>query len=148
MSGKTLIYATTNGTVALKRILRRRSRVRRRVAQRAAVVRHIAAHHRDGTIVIVCSGSMGNPNLEDMYGAGYFVELIARELGEGAGFLRCRDRRARAVPAAKRPRARCCARRVGQLMQERGLTHEVEYAAQLSPLNVVPKLVDGVLKPV
>jgi phosphosulfolactate phosphohydrolase-like enzyme len=32
------------------------------------------------------------------------------------------------------------------MMQERGLTHEVEYAAQLSPLDVVPKLVDGVLR--
>jgi len=38
--------------------------------------------------------------------------------------------------------------RVGQLMQERGHTHEVEYAAQLGTLDVVPKLVDGVLKPI
>jgi len=33
-------------------------------------------------------------------------------------------------------------------MVERGLTDEVKFAAQLSTLDVVPKLVDGVLKPV
>jgi phosphosulfolactate phosphohydrolase-like enzyme len=33
-------------------------------------------------------------------------------------------------------------------MRERGHLHEVEYAAQLGTLDVVPRLVDGVLVPV
>ena len=32
----------------------------------------------DTTLLIVCSGSMGNFNLEDFYGAGYFVSLFRR----------------------------------------------------------------------
>jgi phosphosulfolactate phosphohydrolase-like enzyme len=38
--------------------------------------------------------------------------------------------------------------RVGQMMQQRGLTHEVKYAARLGAVDVVPKLVDGRLLPV
>jgi phosphosulfolactate phosphohydrolase-like enzyme len=34
------------------------------------------------------------------------------------------------------------------MMQGRGLTHEVRYAARLGALDVVPKLIDGRLMPV
>jgi phosphosulfolactate phosphohydrolase-like enzyme len=55
---------------------------------------------------------------------------------------------ARAVFHSEAARSALLRSRVGQLMQERGHTHEVEYAAQLGALNVVPKLIDGVLQPV
>jgi 2-phosphosulfolactate phosphatase len=96
LRGKTLIYATTNGTVALKESSAARHVFAGALLNAHAVVKHIAEHHRDGSILVVCSGSMGNPNLEDMYGGGYFVELIACELGEGRDFSDVR--RARAVP--------------------------------------------------
>jgi phosphosulfolactate phosphohydrolase-like enzyme len=38
--------------------------------------------------------------------------------------------------------------RVGRMMQERGLTDEVRFAARLSAMDVVPKLIDGRLAPV
>lgn len=147
LKGRTLIYATTNGTVALRESSEAEHVFAGALLNAAAVVKHIAQHHRDRTILVVCSGSMGNPNLEDMYGAGYFVELLARELGETAD-LSDAAWAARALyrsEAAESVLLRC---RVGQMMQERGLTHEVEYAAQLSRLDVVPKLVDDVLVPV
>ncbi len=99
------------------------------------------------TILIICSGSMGNPNLEDMYGGGYFVELIARELGEGRDFSDAAIA-ARALCQSEAAESALLRGRVGQLMQQRGLTQEVKYAAQLSLLDVVPKLFDGVLKAV
>jgi len=144
---KTLIYSTTNGTVALRDSSAAEHVYAGALLNAQALVRHIARAHREETIVVVCSGSMGNPNLEDMYGAGYFVELIAKEWGERRDFSDA----AWAVRALYRSEAaesvllRC---RVGALMQERGLTHEVRYAAQLSALDVVPKLSGGVLKPV
>ena len=147
VEGKTVIYATTNGTVALKESSAAEHVFAGALLNAAAVVGHIAAHHREGTIVIVCSGSMGNPNLEDMYGAGYFVDLIARELGEERDFSDA-ARAARALFRSEPAESALLRSRVGQMMQERGLTQEVEYAAQLSALDVVPKLVDGVLKPV
>jgi 2-phosphosulfolactate phosphatase len=145
VKGRTLIYSTTNGTVALKESAVADHVFAGALLNADAIVRHIARHHRDGTILIVCSGSMGNPNLEDMYGAGYFVELIARELGESRDFSDAAWA-ARALfrsEPAERVLMRC---RVGKMMEERGLSHEVMYAAQLGTLDVVSKIVDGRLR--
>ena len=147
VGGRTVIYATTNGTVALKHSSAADHVFAGALLNAAAVVQHIASRHREGTILIVCSGSMGNPNLEDMYGAGYFVELIARELGEARDFSDAAIA-ARALFHSEPAESVLLRSRVGKMMQERGLTHEVKYAAQLSRLEVVPKLVDGVLKSV
>jgi 2-phosphosulfolactate phosphatase len=147
IGGRTVIYATTNGTVALKQSSAADHVFAGALLNATGVVRHIAAHHPEGTILIVCSGSMGNPNLEDMYGAGYLVELIARELGENRDFSDA-AMAARALFRSESAESVLLRSRVGKMMQERGLTHEVKYAAQLSRLDVVPKLVDGVLKAV
>ena len=146
IAGRTVIYATTNGTVALRESSAADHVFAGALLNATAVVKHIAAHHADGTILIVCSGSMGNPNLEDMYGAGYVVELIARELGDKRDFSDAAIA-ARALFRSESPESALMRCRVGKMMQERGLTHEVKYAAQLSALDVVPKLIDGVLKP-
>ena len=147
VGGRTLIYATTNGTVALKESAGGAHVFAGALLNADAVVRHIAQRHPDGTILIVCSGSMGNPNLEDMYGAGYFVELIAREIGEHRDFSDAAWA-ARALYRSEPAESMLLRCRVGQMMQERGLTHEVKYAARLGALDVVPKLIDGRLMPV
>jgi len=144
---KTVVYATTNGTVALKDSSSAEHVFAGALLNAPAVVEHIAANHAEATIVIVCSGSMGNPNLEDMYGAGYFVDLIARVLGEQRDFSDAAIA-ARALFLSESAPSALLRSRVGQLMRERGHTHEVEHAAQLGTLDVVPKLVDGVLVPV
>ena len=145
IAGRTVIYSTTNGTVALKESSAASHVYAGALLNGEAVVRHIGRNHREETIVVVCSGSMGNPNLEDMYGAGYFVELIAREFGELRDFSDA-SWAARALyrsEDAERLLTRC---RVGQMMVERSLQHEVKYASQLSALDVVPKLIDGRLR--
>jgi len=147
LRGKTLIYSTTNGTVALRESSAAGHVYAGALLNANAVVKHIAAHHRDAAVLVICSGSMGNPNLEDMYGGGYFVELIARELGEGRDFSDAAIA-ARALFQSEAAESALLRGRVGQLMQQRGLTQEVKYAAQLSLLDVVPKLFDGVLKAV
>jgi 2-phosphosulfolactate phosphatase len=145
--GRALIYATTNGTVALKEASSGEHVFAGALLNADAVVKHIARAHPEGTILVVCSGSMGNPNLEDMYGAGYFVDLIARELGEQRDFSDAAWA-ARALFRSEEPENLLLRCRVGKMMQERGLKHEVEYAAQLGVLDIVPKLVDGRLEPV
>jgi 2-phosphosulfolactate phosphatase len=104
---RTLVYATTNGTVALKESAGGAHVFAGALLNADAVVRHIAQSHPEGTILIVCSGSMGNPNLEDMYGAGYFVELIARELGEQRGPTSPMQPGPRALSIAASRRNRC-----------------------------------------
>ena len=144
---KTLIYSTTNGTVALRDSSGAKHVYAGALLNAEAVVRHIARAHPDRTILVVCSGSMGNPNLEDMYGAGYFVELIAREFGAQRDFSDAAWA-ARALYRSEPAESLLLRSRVGEMMRERGLTHEVKYAAQLSALDVVPKLSGGLLKAV
>ena len=49
-----------------------------------AVVERIVAQHAESTILIVCSGSADNFNLEDFYGAGYLVSLFRQCLSANA----------------------------------------------------------------
>jgi 2-phosphosulfolactate phosphatase len=145
VKGRTLIYSTTNGTVALKESSAASHVYAGAMLNAHAVVRHIAREHPGETIIVVCSGSMGNPNLEDMYGAGYFVELIAQEFSAQRNFSDA-SWAARALYRSEDAESVLSRCRVGQMMLERNLLHEVKYASQKSVLNVVPKLVDGRLR--
>jgi phosphosulfolactate phosphohydrolase-like enzyme len=85
---------------------------------------------------------MGMVNLEDMYGAGYLVDLLSRALDEDNAFSDA------AIAARSLFRsedsADCLLRaRVGRLMVERDLTHEVHFAAELSSTDAVPRLTGG-----
>jgi 2-phosphosulfolactate phosphatase len=97
-------------------------------------------------VLIVCSGSADNFNLEDFYGAGYLVSLFAQQGQEPNS------------PTPPSPPSCCyehceageCLRRarVGRMMLERRLEHEVDFAAQKSCFDVVPLLQDGALRPI
>jgi 2-phosphosulfolactate phosphatase len=85
---------------------------------------------------------MGNLNLEDCYGAGYLVDLLAERLGERTDFSDA-ARVARALYRSGDPYPMLRECRVGRMMAERGLEHEIEFAARRSTLQVVPRLEDG-----
>jgi 2-phosphosulfolactate phosphatase len=141
VAGKTVIYSTTNGTVALADATAADHVYAASLLNGAATVDHVLASHPERTLLIVCSGSMGNFNLEDFYGAGYLVDLLAHRLGEGADFSDA-ARAARALFRSGAPAATLADCRVGRMMAARSLAHEVAFAAQLSALNVVARL-DG-----
>jgi len=142
VAGKQVVYSTTNGTAALHAASGAAAVYAAALLNGRAVVEHALAAHPDETILIVCAGSMGNFNLEDFYGAGYLVELLAGRLGGRADFSDA-ARAARALFRAGEPVASLLECRVGRMMIGRGLAHEVEYAAQLSTLDVVPRLDNG-----
>ena len=107
-----------------------------------AVADHIAAQHPRDTVLILCSGSGGNFNLEDFYGAGCMVDRFARLLGPGADFSDA-SRTARAFfqhSAAPQVLLDC---RVGRMMAARGLAHEVEFACRFDAYPIVPVLEGG-----
>jgi 2-phosphosulfolactate phosphatase len=139
LRGKALVYCTTNGTVALRASSGASFAYAGALLNGAALVSHIVRTHPDSQVLIVCSGSVGNFNLEDFYGAGHFVEHFER-----LGNYQLND----AAHAAKLLRSGYDARtvllssRVGLMMLARGLGNEVEYCAQLDILNVVARL-DG-----
>jgi len=143
LAGKSVIYCTTNGTVAIAK-----SREATRVYAAAllngeAMVEHVERTAKGETVLIVCSGSADNFNLEDFYGAGYLVSLFARnpghELSDAAVAAQMLHDRSDAYE--------CLARsRVGRMMLERGLEPEVRFAARKSCFDVVVALEGGSLR--
>jgi 2-phosphosulfolactate phosphatase len=142
VAGKHVIYATTNGTVALMKAMEAEAVYAAALVNGRAVIEHVLARHPDRTILIVCAGSLGNFNLEDFYGAGYLVDVLAAALGEQADFSDA-ARAALALFRSGDPIPMLSNSRVGRMMSERGLAHEIAYAAQLSALDVVPRLNAG-----
>ncbi len=146
LAGKALVYSTTNGTVALAKSHEAEHVYAAALLNGAAVVDHIVRHHPDETVLIVCSGSADNFNLEDFFGAGYLVSLFARDgldhefsdSAIAARLLHDHNDGLECLGAA----------RVGRMMLARNLRAEVEFAAHKSRFDVVPRLVEGRLRPV
>lgn len=146
VANRTLLYCTTNGTVALHKARQADHVYAAALVNGRATVERIVRAHPEDTVLIVCSGSADNFNLEDFYGAGHFVSWLRRLAPEryeptDAAHAACllyehND----AVEALSRAR-------IGRLMLARGLEPEVRFAAQTDCFAVVPKLVDGVLRP-
>lgn len=143
IAGRALIYSTTNGTVALRQASAADHVYAVALLNGRALVRRVLAQHPDKTILIICAGSMGSPNLEDIYGAGYLVDLLARELPGDADTFSDAALAARSIFNAEPPEEALLRSRVGRMMVERGLEHEVRYAAQLGTLDVAPQLRSG-----
>ena len=143
LAGRKLIYSTTNGTVALKQSSKADHVYAGALVNARAVVRHVLDRHRGKTVLIVCSGSMGSPNLEDMYGAGYFVELLSAEMGGDSDTFSDASLAARALFRSEPADQALFKSRVGRMMIERGLEDEVRFASQLGVLDVVPELTGG-----
>jgi 2-phosphosulfolactate phosphatase len=142
IAGKKLIYSTTNGTVALRQSAGADHVYAAALLNGRAVIEHVLRNHPGKTILIVCSGSMGMVNLEDMYGAGYLVDLLSASL-DGEGDLSDAAQAARSLFRSE-DAVDCLLRsRVGRMMTERNLEHEVHFAAELSAVSAVPKLIDG-----
>jgi 2-phosphosulfolactate phosphatase len=145
ISGRSVIYSTTNGTVAMS-LAAGASRVYCGALLNAArLSQHIASHHAGETVLLVCSGSGGNLNFEDLYGAGCFVERLADTLGANADLSDAARAALTVYRHSPLPQSllEC---RLGRMMSARGLRHEVEFACRVDAFPVVPALEAGVLR--
>lgn len=147
VAGKTIIYSTTNGTVALRKAAGARAVYAAALVSGHAVAQAIRARHERETVLLVCAGSAGGFNLEDFYGAGYLVHCLTA--GDGDRWQLTDAARA-ALGLFSHPgwTAESCLRqsRIGRMMAARGQEDEVAYAARLGSVPVVPKLENGVLR--
>jgi 2-phosphosulfolactate phosphatase len=143
LDGRRLIYSTTNGTVALKQSALADHVYAGALVNGKAIVQRLLAEHANKSVLIVCSGSMGSPNLEDMYGAGYLVDLLVDAMDADGDAFSDASLAARAVFRAEPAEQALLRSRVGRIMIERGLQNEVRFASQLGVLDVVPELKDG-----
>ena len=139
---KSVIYSTTNGTVAMT-LATGASRVYCGALLNARrLVEHIVREHPRETILIVCSGSGNNFNFEDFYGAGYFAECLlphVTDLSDAAKAALALYRQAKAPEAL----LDC---RVGRMMVARGLAYEVEFACRRDVFPVIPAMENGRLR--
>jgi 2-phosphosulfolactate phosphatase len=145
IADKTVVYSTTNGTVALAHAAGGVRVYAGALLNAGHLARHIAASHAGETVLIVCSGSANNFNLEDFVGAGAFVAHFREILGEGADFSDA-ARAALAVYQSARFPQTLLDCRVGRLMARRHLAHEVEFACRENEYPVVPVLEAGRLR--
>ena len=144
LAGKTLIYSTTNGTVAVGKAREADHVYAAALLNGEAMVAQIERAHGGETVLIVCSGSADNFNLEDFYGAGYLVSLFARRSGaheftDAAVAARLLHDHGEALECL-------AASRVGRMMLSLGLEHEVRFASQKSRFSVVARLENGSLR--
>jgi 2-phosphosulfolactate phosphatase len=140
--GKTVVYSTTNGTVALTQCAGAARVYCGALLNARALAGHVVATHPRDTVLIVCSGSGNNFNFEDFYGAGCFVERFAELLG-GAADLSDAAKAARAVYRTARAPEALLDCRVGRMMVAKGLAREVEFACRADAFPVVPVLEQG-----
>jgi len=143
--GKTVVYSTTNGTVAMTQAAGAARVYCGSMLNVGALSSHIVGRHARDTVLLVCSGSGNNFNFEDFWGAGCFVERFASLLGAAAD-LSDSAKAARALFLhAQAPQALLDCR-VGRMMAARGLRHEVEFACRMDEHPVVPALEQGRLR--
>ena len=137
VAGKTVVYSTTNGTVAMTQAVGASRVYCGALLNARAVVEHVLAQHPRETVLIVCAGSGNNFNFEDFYGAGYFIEQFAALLGGAADFSDAAKAARVVYRNAVAPRALLDCR-VGRMMVSRGLAREVEFACRFDALPVIP----------
>ncbi|MFC3041864.1 2-phosphosulfolactate phosphatase [Virgibacillus xinjiangensis] len=76
VAGKSVVLSTTNGTVAIRKAVGAKMVYTASMLNTLAVVQHLLESHKDETILLVCAGSSGEFNIEDFYGAGYFIDAL------------------------------------------------------------------------
>lgn len=143
MDGATLVYATTNGTVALNNTVGAAHVYVGALSNGEALVAHVRRQHPDAPVLVVCAGSVGRFNLEDFYGAGHIAAHFER-----TGSYALSDAALAAVLLYRGCSADTAlnASRVGRMMQSHHLHDEVEHAARMDTVDVVPELIDGCLQ--
>jgi 2-phosphosulfolactate phosphatase len=139
---KTVVYSTTNGTVAMTQAAGAARVYCGALLNARRLAEHIVERHPGETVLLLCSGSGANFNLEDFYGAGCFVEHLARLLGGAADLSDAAQASRLLFRHARLPEAllEC---RVGRMLAGRGQRREVEYACRLDSLPVVAALEEG-----
>jgi 2-phosphosulfolactate phosphatase len=142
VEGKTLVYSTTNGTVAMTQCAGAARVYCGALLNAGALVERLVARHPRETVLIVCAGSGNNFNFEDFYGAGLLIERFAERLGAAADFSDAAKAARLVYRSARAPQALLDCR-VGRMMASKGLTHEVEFASRVDAFPIIPALEQG-----
>ena len=136
LKGRSLVFATTNGTLAIRRTGRSRHGLMGTLANARAVALKAIQLRRD--IVIICAGTQGRFSLEDTIGAGAIVDSLLKQgqklaltdLATAAGDL-FTQHGSKLLELLRRSVH-------GQTLMRLGFEEDLTYCAQLNVSDVVP----------
>ena len=135
-----LVYCTTNGTVALNDCKTAKKTLVGCLLNAQSIVQHVMNDWQEETILIVCSGSNDQFNIEDFYGAGYFVEtFLNHHRGNDLG-LTDSAKAAQLFHGSGSAIDLLNTSRVGKMLNDRSWSEELVFAAQKDIYPVVPYL--------
>ncbi|SET64489.1 2-phosphosulfolactate phosphatase [Oceanobacillus limi] len=145
--GKTVILSTTNGTMAIRKSASARKVYIASLLNGASVAQALRKEYKNETIVIVCSGSRNRFCLEDFYGAGYFIDYLVRNSGDDIVNLTDSARAAQLFYANIGNQALPILRQshVGKMLENVGLTEELEFVSQRNVVSAVPQYSHGIV---
>ncbi|SEB14827.1 2-phosphosulfolactate phosphatase [Thalassobacillus cyri] len=144
VQGKSVILSTTNGTVALKNSFPAKIIYAASLLNSKTVAEDIRKRFSNETIVLVCAGSSGEFNIEDFYGAGYFIDCLMANVKEeidltdaaNAAFHFYKGNMQKGPELLKDSR-------IGQMLITHGFEREVDFVASSNLFQVIPKLADN-----
>jgi 2-phosphosulfolactate phosphatase len=146
VKGKTLIFSTSNGTVAITASAPAKEIVLGCFLNLGAVTRHVISS-RARKVAVLCAGDQGQLSLEDFVCGGHIIERIASgsraraDLNDGA--VAARTLAAAVGDAGEVVRSSSHGRRLAEL----GFEEDLEFCSRLDKYGTVPIVVDGRISP-
>ncbi len=141
VKGKSIVFTTTNGTLALKATAKARETLAGSFLNQGAIVRYLAKGH--GDIVLVCAGREKAPVLDDTVCAGAYVARLLDAIGDAAPT----EEAAYALSLYEGYRGRVAAALrespSGKALAASGLARDLADCAKVDALKAVPALVRG-----
>ncbi|AIF44916.1 2-phosphosulfolactate phosphatase [Virgibacillus sp. SK37] len=139
---KTVLLSTTNGTVAIRKAAQANKVYIASLLNSKAVADAVIQKYNGETILVICSGSGDQFNMEDFYGAGCFIHQLVTAAEEAVDlsdsalaasiFYQNTSNQAESILSAAK---------VGRKMLAYGLGDDLHYISQINFLDVVPQLV-------
>lgn len=141
LTGRRMVFATTNGTRAIHAAGEARSVLMGCLRNRTAAARAALAAAEPGRgLTLVCSGREGRFSLDDAYTAGAIVEALAESGGPAALQLTDAALAARHLYRDTDSEALFRETRAGRHVIEIGLGDDLLYCAKIDQSTMVPRL--------
>ena len=142
VKGKTLIFSTSNGTVAITRSASAKEIVLGCFLNLSAVATHVISS-RAKKVAVLCAGDLGRLSLEDFVCGGYLVDRIvdgtraSMVLNDGAVAARTLARALSNVGEVVRSSSH------GLHLAELGFEADLEFCSKIDKYGTVPIVADG-----
>lgn len=144
VSNQSIVLSTTNGTVALKNSQNAKRVYAASILNANAVANHLRQSYKDESVILICSGSSGQFNMEDFYGAGYFIDCLINE----SCHLELTDAARSAHHFYFGLKEKCndilAESNVGKMLIRYGFEEELKFVSNKSIFDVVPIFTDGI----